>query len=68
MELRLCRVVESSCLPTHKIVPHISLHDPPYHKTMKRYEDSQRVEAFVFSEHGNFSVTPAETLDSNIVL
>ena len=24
---------------THNIVPHISLHDLPYHKTMKKYED-----------------------------
>ena len=39
MELILCRVVESSCLPTHKIVPHISWHDPPCHETMKKYED-----------------------------
>ena len=30
MELTLCRVVESSCLPTHNIVPHISWHDLPY--------------------------------------
>ena len=38
MELILCRVVESFCLPTHNIAPHISLHDPPCHKTMKKYE------------------------------
>ena len=44
----LCRVVESSCLLTHNIVPHISLHDLPYHKTMKKYEKSQSVEAFLF--------------------
>ena len=31
MELILCRVVESSCLPTHNIVPHISWHDPSEH-------------------------------------
>ena len=30
MELILCRVVESFCLPTHNIVPHISLHALPY--------------------------------------
>ena len=35
----LCRVVESSCLPTHNIVPHISWHAPPCHRTMKRYTD-----------------------------
>ena len=35
----LCRVAESSCLPTHKIVPNISLHDQPCHKTMKKYVD-----------------------------
>ena len=39
MELILCRVAESSCLPTHNIVPHTSLHDQPCHKTMKKYED-----------------------------
>ena len=36
--LTLCRVVESSCLPAHNIVPHTSLHDQPCHKTMKKYE------------------------------
>ena len=49
MEWILCRVVESSCLPTHKIVPHTSLHDQPYHETMKKYENSQSMEAFLFS-------------------
>ena len=39
MELILCRVVASSCSPTHNIVPHTSLHDPPCHTTMKKYED-----------------------------
>ena len=38
MELILCRVFESSCLPTHNIVPHISWHDPPYRRTTKKYE------------------------------
>ena len=32
-------VVESSYLLPRNIAPHISLHDPPYHKTMKKYED-----------------------------
>ena len=32
MELIPCRVVESSCLPTHNIVPHISWHDLPCHR------------------------------------
>ena len=49
MELILCRVVESSCLPTHNIVPHISSHDLPYHKTMKKYENSRSMEAFLFT-------------------
>ena len=35
MEYILCRVVESSCLPTHSIFPHISWHDLPDHKAMK---------------------------------
>ena len=39
MEEILYRVVASSCSPTHNIVPHISLHDQPCHKTMKKYED-----------------------------
>ena len=36
-------VVESSCFPTHNIAPHISLHDQPCHKTMKKYEDFERM-------------------------
>ena len=48
MELILCRVAESSCLLTHNIAPHISLHDPPYHKTMKKNEDSQSWKLFKF--------------------
>ena len=46
MEWILCRVVESSCLPTHNVVPHTSLHDQPYHKTMKKYEDFEGMEVF----------------------
>ena len=49
MELILCRVDESSCLPTHNIVPHTSLHDLQYHKTMKKYEDSQGMAVFLFT-------------------
>ena len=48
MELILCGVVESSCLPTHNIVPHTSLHDPPHHKTMKKYEDFEGMKVFLF--------------------
>ena len=39
MELALCRVVESFCSPTHNIVPHISWHDLPCHRTTKQYAD-----------------------------
>ena len=39
MELMLCRVVESSCSPTHNVVRHNSWHDLPYRRTMKKYED-----------------------------
>ena len=39
MEWILDRVAELSCLPTHYIVPHTSLHDQPCPKTMKKYED-----------------------------
>ena len=39
MELILCRVVKSSCSPTHNIVPHISWHDLPCHRTTKKYVD-----------------------------
>ena len=28
-----------TCLLTHNIATHTSLHDQPYHKTMKKYED-----------------------------
>ena len=59
MELILCRVVVSSSLPTHNIVPHIALRHPPYHKTMKKYEDFEGMVISLFS--------PAETR-SNMVL
>ena len=48
MEYILCRVVESSCLPTRNIAPHISSHDLPYHKTMKKYKNSQSMAVFQF--------------------
>ena len=60
MELILCRVVELSCLPTHNFVPHISWHDHPCHKTIKKYED---FEGMVIS-----LLSPAEIRDSNMVL
>ena len=60
MELILCRVVESSCLQTHNIVPHISWHDPPCRRTTKKYTDFQSMVMF--------SVAPAEIVDSNMVL
>ena len=58
--LTLCGVVESFCSPTHNIVPHISWHDLPCLLTTKKYAD--------FPEQSNFSVAPAEILDSNMVL
>ena len=60
MEQILCRVVESSCSPTHNIIPHTSLHDPPHHMTMKKYES--------FDGMVIFSNSPAEIRDSNMVL
>ena len=39
----------SSCWLTHNIAPHISLHDPPYHKTMKKYEDFEGMAVSLFS-------------------
>ena len=41
-------LLKSSCLLTHNIVPHISWHNPPYHKTMKKYEDSEGMIVFLF--------------------
>ena len=46
MELILCRVVESSSSLTHNIVPHISWHDLPCHRTMKKYKNSRSMEVF----------------------
>ena len=60
MEQRLCRVVESTCLPTHNIVPHTSLHDQPCQKTMQKYED---FEGMVIS-----LLPHPEIRDSNMVL
>ena len=48
MELILCRVVGSSCLLTHSIVPHISLHDQPCHKTMQKYDGFKGMVFFQF--------------------
>ena len=56
----LCKVVATSCWPTPNIAPHTSLHDPPYHETMKKYED--------FEGNGSLSVPPAEIRDLNMVL
>ena len=39
MQLILCKVVESFCSPTHNIVPHISWHALPCHRTTKKYAD-----------------------------
>ena len=45
----LCGVVESSCLPTQSIVPHISWHDPPFCRTTKNYGDFPSMVIFQFS-------------------
>ena len=50
MEWILYRVAESSCLLTHNIAPHISLHDLPY-QTTKNYEDFHRWNFFTFSQY-----------------
>ena len=60
MEYILCRVVESSCLPTHNIVPHISWHDLPHRRTTKKYEYFPSMVVFQFPR--------AEIRDSNMVL
>ena len=36
MELRLCKTVELFCSSVRNIAPHISLHDLPHHRTMKK--------------------------------
>ena len=36
-------------LLSHNIAPHISWHDLPYHKTMKKYEDFDGMEVFLFT-------------------
>ena len=48
MESILCGVVESSCLPTHNIVPHISWHALPYRRTTKKYEKFPSMVVFQF--------------------
>ena len=40
--------MHATCWLTHNIAPHISLHDPPYHKTMKKYEDSEGMVVSLF--------------------
>ena len=58
MVLRLYITVEYF-LPIRNIFPRISLHDLPYNRIMKKYENS---------EYGSFSVPPAEIRDSNMAL
>ena len=60
MEQILCRVVASSCWLTRNIAPHISLHNPPYHKTVKKYEDFEGMAVSLFHR--------AEIRDSNMAL
>ena len=60
MDLIVCRVVESSCLLNHNVVPHLSWYDLPYHRTTKKHEK--------FSKYGSFSLHPAEIRDSNMAL
>ena len=48
MVLILCRIVQSFCSPTHKIVPHISWHELPCHRTTKKKRR--------FSEHAIFQL------------
>ena len=40
-------IVESSCLPTHNIVPHISWHDLPYRRNTKKYTDFPSIVIFL---------------------
>ena len=62
MEKTLCRVVESFCSPTHNVVPHISWHDLPCHRTTKKYADIQIMVFFCCScgnsglKHGSIIV------------
>ena len=56
MELILCRVVRQLKISFHTFLG-MTLH------VIRPHEEILR-----FSEHGNFSVAPAEILDSNMVL
>ena len=64
MALRLCFIVESFYSQVRNILPHISLHDLPCRKTMKKVSASGFPEALL----GSFFLAPAEILDSNISL
>ena len=65
MEYILCRVVESSCLLTHNIAPHISWHDLPCHKTMRKYEDFERMAVSLFPPR-KFSIRTGSVIVHNI--
>ena len=60
MELILCRVVESLCLFANS--KYLSTHFLAWPSMWYDHEEIRR-----FSEYGNFSVAPAEILDSNMV-
>ena len=66
MGLILCKVVVSSCLPTHNIFPHISLNDQPCHKTMKKYEDFEGMEVFLVPHRRNSRFEHGSVIVHNI--
>ena len=61
----LCRVVLSSCLISHNIAPHISLHDLPHHKNMKNTKILQVWELFC-SPRGNSRFKHGSVIVHNI--
>ena len=65
MESILCRVVESFCLSTRNIVPHISWHVLPCHRTTQRYSDFQSMVIFCCS-CGNYGFKHGSIIVNNI--
>ena len=66
MEQILCRVVESSCLPTHNIAPHISSHDLPCHKDHEEIRKFSECGSFSCSHRGNSRFKHGSVIVHNI--
>ena len=61
MVLRLCIVVELFCLPVRNIFPRISLHELPYHRTMRKCSLQVYISVIVYIIFACQTLSPSTT-------